>query len=619
MAVKATLVIAGINSSRYKKISDIALELVSKNHIPSEKIFILTNNLKSLESIDATLKEEKALEKVKAYEFVEFCKEIFDLKKRNLKFCQKEKHQSFIRSIIEENAYPFRFYWECSKLILKIKKFQKQNNQDIELENYSEIGTSLLNIDAEEFLKRYPFESIKKILDHYESKISKLKYVDKIDLLFEVREILKNKSEIKNWNEKMQAIIFDNFQDIDKIAFDILTSLSKDNRSIYCLGDPDEGIYVFKGNLHNPFQDFLNFFPDAEILKFEESLWVNPYILEAANHFINVNQKNEKFLKNLNSRFKSQDYHKINLTNYDNSNDEAEEVAKHILRIVNNDGVQFKTIAVIFRNWNLGRKIHKVFNERKIPFFSEELKKILNKEHSQDFLAYLNIAFEKDEKTLNESVLRIINKPFRGIDRTILEKANYEESDQYFSLLEFLEREKDDFLIQEFLGLVKEIQSIALDENISLRDRFKRILERVGILSYLSEFDNSLIDEFEFLLDEVFKNDPIKFKDFKAYLDLFDNYESSKDVVYLSTIHTCKSRTFPFVFLISLNDGILPSMQSLIKDDVLESLEEERRVFYVGLTTAKKQLFLSSWGEKNLISRFVKQIESHLLRNKLSK
>ncbi|OAL10100.1 hypothetical protein A6V39_04260 [Candidatus Mycoplasma haematobovis] len=410
--------------------------------------------------------------------------------------------------------------------------------------------------------------------------------------------------------------MFDEFQDIDPIQFRIISKLSQDNRNIFCVGDPDQAIYGFRNALPEAFQDFKNYFDDAEIVKLEINYRSTVQILDVANELIN--KKKNIFSKYLIPGSKEKNGEKVRHFITTNPEREIEEITNTILSLHKQKKVPFKKFAVLFRNWSYGRRVNEVLTQKRIPFFSEDLKRLWNREEIKDSLAYLNIAFEDDIYNANKSLLRVINKPARGFGAKFLEILTNEARELGRPLIKHIvskEKVNSEQKCEDLCNILKTIRNIAKDKKRPLHNRVTRILRESGLISHFQKVDPLRVSNINTFLQLIFDQDLNDLEQIKERLRELTKYTADRDVVYLTTIHGAKGLEFDYVFVMHMDEGKIPSKFTLLEKEPNEfeqRINEERRLTYVAFTRAKKALFLSSAFGQAMISRFVKDVETKI-------
>lgn len=450
-----------------------------------------------------------------------------------------------------------------------------------------------------------------KIYEAYQEKLRKNHAMDFEDLMLNTIKLFSRHPEIRDYYaNKFKYIHVDEYQDTNHIQYIILKELLTYHDNIFVVGDEDQSIYSFRGA---DFRIILNFekdFPNAKIIYLEQNYRSTKKILRLANTVIKYNrERRDKVLWTNN-----EDGEEPKILINEDELEEAEKIAKIIL----NSKRPYSDFAILFRVNAISKSIEETFNRYKIPYNVIDGQKFYERREIKDLIAYLRLIYNPRD---NVSFERAINSPPRGISEKTLEiikQVANELNCSYYEALsiakERINRKKSKEGIEEFLrtfenllnyskeGSVKELaRKVVLETNyieyIQKNERTNTSIERI---ENIEEFINSL-DIYE-NLEEFVQDISIK----------MENENNTKEnSVSVMTIHSAKGLEFPVVFVIGLEDDILPHRLSI--DEGL--LEEERRLFYVSITRAMEELYLSYSKRRFLkniqelaISRFLEEI-----------
>lgn len=477
------------------------------------------------------------------------------------------------------------------------------------LNNISFYKTSLKNI--EEFKPTLSKDIFIEALEKYEEYKSKNGLWDFDDLSIKVITLFKENQNILNkYLNLFKYVLVDEFQDCDELQITFLKMMNANN-SLFAVGDEDQCIYSFRGSKPEYMVTFQEIFNGGKKIYLSINYRSNENIVASSKEVIKNNMKrNSKVIK----PYKSTN----GIIKFSSPYDErlqGEEISNIIERSINN----FSENAVLYRTNMEARSLIDTFTRRKIPFV------LLDKgynffEHfiSKDILAYLRLAINIKDR---ESFLYIINKPFRYISKSNLEYVRtYREDKCPFDIL-IEKKDTPPYQAKKMDELRKDINHL---NKLSLSSAIQYVISELGYLDYLREYAeryNQSIDDLEDIVEE-FKSAADGLKTIIELLshveDVKEKIEESKEVkegVILSTIHGVKGMEFKNVFLINANEETIPHRSSME-----ENIEEERRLFYVGITRAIDNLYIFSpktqRGKFKDSSRFVieggfKEIESH--------
>ncbi len=446
---------------------------------------------------------------------------------------------------------------------------------------------------------------IRNIFQDYSAYKKERSLVDYDDLLVYTLELLnKHESVRKKLSEQYRYIMVDEFQDTNQIQAHIACLLALDHENIFVVGDDAQSVYSFRGADVNGIFNFPKIFPKTKTIYLERNYRSTPSILNLANAVLsNFREKYEKYLYT-----KNEDFQKPSLIGYADELEEAEGIADLILER-REDGIPLKQIAILFRSgWN-SNQLELVLSQRNIPFLKFGGKKFVESAHAKDYLSLLKI---KENRTDSISWLRILLL-IPGIGSS---KAK--------QILTDLERSGGNIQLQ--ISSHKGLTASYLKDLSFLLDDTEQNIQRI-----LGNF----IDFYSPLLEKKYEDSKRRLDDLNAFLTLSQKYETLHEFLVdislegptkslekispeeederliLSTVHSSKGLEFDTVVLLNVSEGSFPSGRGE------KNLEEERRLFYVGITRAKKQLVLTypqisvqkNSQHFNRVSRFIEEIK----------
>lgn len=465
------------------------------------------------------------------------------------------------------------------------------------------------NIDRNIFFQCY---------DVYEEYKGKNNLLDFDDLQIKCRELfLKDEKLLNGYRKLFKYILVDEFQDCDNLQIGILKLLNNEN-SIFAVGDEDQCIYGFRGSKPECMVNFNHEFTKGKKIFLTINYRCPESIVDISNNLISNNKmRNEKDMK----AYKSTSP-KINVVNYPREGEEGEDIALNIIKLTSLGEYEYRDNAVLYRTNVESRSIIDAFIRKKIPF------KLLDKEYNffehficKDILAYLRLSLDSSDK---ESFFRIINKPFRYISKINLEKLRKNcIGEDCFEKLKEIESIPT-FQLKTIEKLKRDIQGL---NKVSLQGAVNSILKHLGYYDHLKEYAAKYKLEFSELEDIV-----------EEFLEASKNYNSiitllahvsqveeeirnsknseDKNGVILSTIHGVKGMEFKNVFIINCDEDNIPHSSS-----VDNNLEEERRLFFVGVTRTIDNLWLcisnEIRGKTKKPSRFIEECKLNLQMKRL--
>lgn len=477
-------------------------------------------------------------------------------------------------------------------------------------------------------------EKIAQAYVEYQKELKKNNALDFDDLLVKTVELFQSCPDVlEYYQNRFRYIMVDEYQDTNTVQFKFISTLARQYRNLCVVGDDDQSIYKFRGaNIRN-ILDFEKVFPDAKVVKLEQNYRSTQNILNAANGVIANNRgRKEKALWTENEQGEP-----ILFQQFQNGYEEAEYVSGEISKKVRKGEAEYQDFAVLYRTNAQSRLFEEKFLYANIPYKIVGGVNFYSRKEIKDILAYLKtIDNGKDDL----AVRRIINVPKRGIGNVTLAKVQAYADSRDISFFEALEEAgeipglgKAALKIQPFVHLIHEMRLSLAD--MSMQDLIQAILDKTG---YAEDLKNEDTDESEARLENIdeFINKAVTYEEgaeepnLSGFLEEvalvadIDSVEDGDNRVLLMTLHSAKGLEFPYVYLAGMEDGLFPSYMSIAADDPTEEIEEERRLCYVGITRAMKELTITCArcrmvrGETqyNNVSRFVREIPSELLARK---
>ncbi len=490
-------------------------------------------------------------------------------------------------------------------------------------------------VSAREYMQEavgdYRKEQIARVYEAYEEQLKKSNALDFDDLIFKTVELFQFYPDILDrYQERFRYIMVDEYQDTNHIQFLLINQLARKYRNLCVVGDDDQSIYRFRGaNIYN----ILNFeeeYPETKVIKLEQNYRSTGNILKAANSVIANNQgRKEKALWTA-----EEEGHKIVFHQYDSDYMEAEQTILQMKKL-SQEEYSYRDMAILYRTNAQSRMFEEKLIMANVPYKIVGGLNFYSRKEIKDIISYLK-AIENGNDDL--CVQRIINVPKRGIGATSIEKAAVFAYENQMTLLDAL------FNVDEISSLTRAATKIhgftdlidgfrqQVETGCSLTTLFDSVLEETG---YLEELEREGTEESEARIENIeeLRNKIVQYEDSAEEPSLsglleeialvadIDNVDNAEDKVLLMTLHSAKGLEFPCVFIAGMEEGVFPSGMVLFSENCDEEIEEERRLCYVGITRAKKRLFLSAARQRvtrgnvqmNSISRFVKEIPSELI------
>ena len=505
-----------------------------------------------------------------------------------------------------------------------IKKILKEENLDPKQYNPKTIKSMISGAKNElmdpSTYERYAATDFDKIVlkvyEKYQNKLIRSNSLDFDDLLKLPIDLFKSNSDVlKKYQDRFKYILIDEYQDTNEAQYILSKLIASKYKNICVVGDSDQSIYSWRGANYKNILNFEKDYKNANIIMLEENYRSTKNILNAANDVIKNNKiRKEKNLWTQNDLGKKIKYHRC----YDEK-EEAEYVTKEIQNQIKN-GVPKDEIAVLYRTNAQSRLMEEYLLKENIPYRVVGSFYFYNRKEIKDLIAYLKLIHNvRDDISLQ----RILNVPKRGIGEKTIEKILSKANLENASMFEAIDSGKE----LEFKNMVFDL--IEYELNHSLTELIDYVLNKTGIKQ---ELENEKTLEAEVRLEnlEEFKsitrsfeekNGIISLEEFLYEISLVSDIEEHKDgsdLITLMTVHSAKGLEFDTVFIIGLEEGVFPHKNSFFES---EQLEEERRLCYVAITRARKELYLVNARKRllygmdyvNQPSRFINEINEDLL------
>lgn len=468
------------------------------------------------------------------------------------------------------------------------------------------------------------------IYEKYEAEMFKANALDFSDLLSKTHDIFKKFPEVlERYHSQFKFILVDEYQDTNPIQYKLIYQLGHKHQNICAVGDEDQSIYSWRGaDIGNIFS-FEKDFANCKVIKLEQNYRSTQTIVQAASQLISKNSlRKDKTLFSEN-----EEGHKINLNETNSEYEEAQNIVREVRELCDFHKTRPRDIAIFYRTNAQSRVLEEQLRANSIPYKLVGGIKFYERKEIKDVLCYLRFLLNPQDTI---SFKRILNVPKRGLGNTTLERleelgASYA-AKSWLEVIEESVRQKlfasgTTKKLSEFVDFIKSMQVLA--EQLMPSDLFQELLHKSGYLKELQgedtlesgfrvenlgEFQNAIVEYEEERGEEASLKD---FLEEMALLTDLDKMSGSEDCVTLMTLHISKGLEFPVVFMTGMEDGLFPSIRG--DSGFADNLEEERRLAYVGMTRARKRLYLSfakhrrMWGQEkvNQPSRFLSEIPTH--------
>ena len=490
----------------------------------------------------------------------------------------------------------------------------------------------------EEYLKHrhsYFEEIVQRVYERYQQFLTESNALDFDDLLLKVVQLLRQHAPVlSRYQSRYLHIQVDEFQDTNLVQYELMKQLAGKYRNLCVVGDPDQSIYSWRfADLRN----ILNFekdYPEAKIILLEQNYRSTRKILETASHVISANQQRKP--KGLWTENEAGVLPKIVETYTEQ--EEAQFVVSEIEELVGRGEFKRGDCAVMYRTNAQSRVLEEAFLRYGVPYRLVAGTRFYERREIKDVVAYLRLIQNPSDSV---SLLRVINVPQRGIgQRTVAELSGWARSRGIteYQALRLLIGQKEgsgeycpDFnartrrVLSGFVAIMEDF--ISRNQEMNLVELFDYVVERSGYREYVRNMVDGE-ERWENILElrtvaQEYRDMPsteglAAFLEGVTLVSDIDSYNEQVDAATLITLHQAKGLEFPVVFIVGMEDGILPHIRSF---DDAGQMEEERRLCYVGITRARKQVYLLRAFRRNLMgssninqpSRFLQDIPSHLI------
>ena len=602
------LIIAGAGAGKTKTLTTKIAYLIEKKNVAPENILAITFTNKAAKEMKDRL---------------------FKTIGQTAKYLQVSTFHSFGLKLLRENydalGYDKNFViMDSDDSLTVVKKIIKDIGYDPKIYNpraiRNEISSCKNEMTTPEAYERYAASDFEKVVQEvyakYEKKLQRNNSVDFDDLLLLPIELFKKNPDILNkYQDLYQYILIDEYQDTNEAQYILTKMLSAKNRKITCVGDDSQSIYSFRGANYKNILNFEKDYKDAKTILLEQNYRSTSNILDAANQVI----KNNKMRKDKNLWTSRGIGEKIKYYRAYNERDEAQYVIRKIKELTNRN-VEYKDIAVLYRTNAQSRVLEEEMLKENLPYRVIGSFYFYSRKEIKDLIAYLRLIHNSKD---NVSLLRVINTPKRGIGLKTIENLTIQADAMGVSIYEAISSGKE----LEFKNLIEKLKEMSKD--LTLTELIDKVLEASGMKKELedektleAEVRLENLEEFKSITKTFEEREGlISLEDFLLEISLISDVEEYKDDpnrISLMTVHSVKGLEFDHVFVVGMEEGIFPHINSLMDNS---ELEEERRLCYVAITRAKDDLHLVNARRRTLfgkeqinpVSRFLGEINKDLM------
>ena len=470
-------------------------------------------------------------------------------------------------------------------------------------------------------------KTIAEIYELYQRRLRENNAIDFDDIInFTIKILSENPDVLDYYTEKFKYILVDEYQDTNKAQFTLVSLLASKYGNVTAVGDNDQGIYSFRGADISNILNFERDFPGTRIIKLEQNYRCTGNILKAANAVIKHNEN--KYDKKLWTE--NEEGHLPCIYCGEDEYDEGRYIVEQINHLKTEEYYKNSDFTILYRMNAQSRAIEDILMREGIPYKVIGGLKFYERKEIKDIIAYSRLIHNSAD---NLSLKRIINEPKRGIGKTSIEQIQEISDKTGNSMYEIIRNAQEYGLTRVFSNsrdFIEQIEYLkSKKDELKISDLIKETLNKTGYTKAL-ENENSVEAETRIENLEEFLTVAIEFEEESAdntLAEFLENITLSSDIdgmedqdnsITLMTLHSAKGLEFPVVFLVGMEEGIFPGYKTIGEP---QALEEERRLFYVGITRAKQYLYLTCAKHRtifgstsyNQVSRFVKEIPEELL------
>lgn len=468
----------------------------------------------------------------------------------------------------------------------------------------SRVKTEAIDINAY-YSASCPEEEFRDIYKYYVKTLKKMGLIDFDDMLLYCHELLTTRRDIlAKWQQKYQYILIDEFQDINKIQYDIIKLLAKPQDNLFIVGDDDQSIYGFRGSKPEIMLNFDRDYPDTDKVILDTNYRSTGNIVSAAGKVIAHNKV--RFAKNINTVNDPGD--KVDIIEFNTQAEEYEKIIDNI-RKESASGGNYSDNAVLFRTNSTAAGFVRKLVEYSVPFVTRDgVPNVFEHWIARDVITYMNIAMGSRKRS---DFLQIINRPKRYIGRDYLADAeiSFDNLEKYY--------EDKNWMIERVDRLKYDILAMASMSPYAMINYLRKGVGYDGYLDEYAQSHNMQVRELYDVMDELMES-ARSYKTFNEWFAYIDEYGTKlresyaamdkQNAVILTTMHSSKGLEYPVVYIIDANEEITPHKKAVFAPEI----EEERRMFYVAMTRAKRRLNIyyarKRYNKEIEVSRFVKEI-----------
>ncbi len=606
----AVLVLAGAGSGKTRVLTYRIAYLIAEKGVAPENILAVTFTNKAAAEMSKRVIDMVGSGGTLTTTFHSFCARVLRHEADKLGYTQ---------------SYTIYDAQDSEKLIKRILTDKRETDKDVKERAINLISSCKSKGIAPENA-RNDFSYIRDIdfyvsvYERYEELLKESNAMDFDDLLLNVLRLFYGFPEVlEKYQRRFRYVLVDEFQDTNRLQYEIINLLTKVSGNLFVVGDDDQSIYSWRGAEVTNMTGFKKAYPNARVYKLEQNYRSTPEILAVANKIIANNSERigkELWTENTTGV-------KVEVKSAYNDREEADYVVESIIKLMRHNGYKASDFAILTRINSITRLFEERLNMYNVSYKVFGGFKFYERAEIKDMIAYMRLAVNPRD---NESILRVINTPARGIGDTsikqLLALAESRGERLHDIILDIDERVELSPAVRKKVGVFRDVISDIINKSFeSTADELALyIIERVGFDTWYDKSDETEANKLENMQEfvsashEFVKNNPgSTLSDFLQSVSLISDTDGmdESDYVTISTVHMAKGLEFKVVFLVGLEEEIMPSSRALTEAG---GIEEERRIMYVAVTRAQERLFMTTASTRFRFNQLKTQMPSRFLR-----
>lgn len=605
----AVLVLAGAGSGKTRVLTYRIAYLIAEKGVAPENILAVTFTNKAAAEMSKRVLDMVGSGGTLTTTFHSFCARVLRYEAEKLGYTQ---------------SYTIYDAQDSEKLIKRILTDKRETDKDVKEKAINFISSCKskgipTECAGDEFSYIRDVDFYVSVYERYEELLKESNAMDFDDLLLNVLRLFSAFPEVLDkYQRRFRYVLVDEFQDTNKLQYEIIRLLTLKSGNLFVVGDDDQSIYSWRGAEVTNMTGFKKAYPDARVYKLEQNYRSTPEILAVANKIIaNNSERIGKELWTQNTTGV-----KVEVKSAYNDREEADYVVESIIKLMRHNGYSASDFAILTRINSITRLFEERLNMYGVSYKVFGGFKFYERAEIKDMIAYMRLAANQRD---DEAILRVINTPARGIGEStvkqLLSLAEQRGEKLYDIIFDIDKREELSPVVRKKVGVFRDVISDIINKSLdsSIDKLALYIIERVGFDTYYDKSDETEANKLENMLEfvssarEFIKNNPNNLVGFLQSVSLISDTDGmdESDYVTISTVHMAKGLEFKVVFLVGLEEEIMPSARAFNEEG---GIEEERRIMYVAVTRARERLIMTTASTRYRFNQLKTQMPSRFLR-----